>query len=662
MLGLLSLILLAQTDTAYGLLAEAYERLKAKDYEGAVAGFRQAIALAPTRAALRKDLGYTLLKIGEQEAARDQFAEAMRLDPTDHHVALEYAFLCFETRQQREARRTFDRIRQGGNAQARATAQAAFDNIDRPLAEGITRWQQALAREPSSASGHEELARLAEQRDDAALASKHYERAWQLHPARRSLLLDLGRVWKELGQGDQAMAALLAASRGADARVAESARGLMPARYPFLYEFRNALALDPRNIELRRELAYLLLNMNQKQEAEAELRIILEHAPDDHAAAAQIGFFFLERQDVAGGRPFLDKALASDDEDLAAGVRAALKLPPALRHRPTEPASGGNARQLGDRSYDAGFLKDALRYYNSAHEANPTDFGVMLKLGWTHNMLKQDDKALRWFSLASRSPDGKVSTEASRAFRNLRPQFARVRTSVWMLPMYSSRWKDLFSYGQVRLETRLGRLPFRPYASVRFAGDARGTTGNLQPQYLSESSVIVGAGLATRSWRGLTAWGEAGSSVSYLGRRQDVGRAVPDYRGGLSFGRGFGRLLGAESSGAFAETHKDGVFVSRFQNTFLLYSQNRFGYTFASTGALRLQLCWNANVTADVKRLQWANYVETGPGIRFRWTTLPPSMFFAVDILRGAHTINTGNPRRPNFNDIRVGVWYAFTR
>ena len=37
------------------------------------------------------------------------------------------------------------------------------------------------------------------------------------------------------------------------------ARELLPARYPFVSEFRQALALDPANHELRRELGYLLL-------------------------------------------------------------------------------------------------------------------------------------------------------------------------------------------------------------------------------------------------------------------------------------------------------------------------------------------------------------------------------------------------------------------
>ena len=40
---------------------------------------------------------------------------------------------------------------------------------------------------------------------------------------------------------------------------------------------------------------------------------------------------------------------------------------------------------------------------------------------------------------------------------------------------------------------------------------------------------------------------------------------------------------------------------------------------------------------------------------------LPHSMWFSVNVMRGAYWNNTNNPRRPNFNDIRLGVWYAFT-
>src|SRR5580693_8183946 len=185
---LLAALAAAQTpDPAYAPLEKAYAALKAKDYDRAIAAFEEALKIAPDRPAMRKDLAYTLLKIGENEAARDQFAEAMRLDPRDDHVGLEYAFLCYETKQQAVARRVFDRIRKTGNA----TAAEAFENVDRPLREGIARWSQAVEMAPDNFSAHEELARLAEQRDELALAAGQYEKAWRLRPERRSLLIDL---------------------------------------------------------------------------------------------------------------------------------------------------------------------------------------------------------------------------------------------------------------------------------------------------------------------------------------------------------------------------------------------------------------------------------------------------------------------------------------
>jgi Tfp pilus assembly protein PilF len=284
--ALTAAIAAAQTpDPAYAPLEKAYQALRAKDYDRTIASFREAIKIAPERPAMRKDLAYTLLKIGENEAARDQFAEAMRLDPRDDHVALEYAFLCYETKQQAVARRVFDRIRKTGDA----TAAAAFDNIDRSLREGIIRWTKALEMSPDNFSAHDELARLAEQRDEWPLAVEHYQKAWALRPDHRALLVDLGRVFTLMSRADDANAALLAASRGAEPRVAEEARELLPKRYPYVYEFQRALALDPSNVELRRELAYLHIEMKNRTEAEKEFRAVVESAPSDLLSVAQLG-------------------------------------------------------------------------------------------------------------------------------------------------------------------------------------------------------------------------------------------------------------------------------------------------------------------------------------------------------------------------------------
>jgi hypothetical protein len=138
-----------------------------------------------------------------------------------------------------------------------------------------------------------------------------------------------------------------------------------------------------------------------------------------------------------------------------------------------------------------------------------------------------------------------------------------------------------------------------------------------------------------------------------------------DYRGGVSFSRNVGASLGAEHRGFFFETTDDAVYISHFNNDEINYSQNKAGYTTpfdSSLGAVRMQTFWTANVTVDVKRQYWANFIETGPGARFHLPGMPQAMSLTVSAVHGVYLVNEGNPRRPNFNDVRAGVWYAFTK
>src|SRR5262249_1284485 len=149
-------------------------------------------------------------------------------------AALEYAFLCFETHKEADARRIFDHLRRSADPATRSTAETAFQNIDRPLAASIVRWTEASARGDNTSGTHYELARLAERRDEWALAAEHYEKAWRIAPEHKSILIDLGRAWKMVGRGDDSTSALLAASRGGEAWAAERARELLPAHYPYV--------------------------------------------------------------------------------------------------------------------------------------------------------------------------------------------------------------------------------------------------------------------------------------------------------------------------------------------------------------------------------------------------------------------------------------------
>jgi tetratricopeptide (TPR) repeat protein len=663
----------APADPAYASLTRAFDELRLRHYDPAILSFRAASALSPQRADIRRNLAYTLLKTGDSDGAREEFGQAMRADPGDFHTALEYAFLCYEATadapaRKAEARRIFAAVRDAAasDTESRATASAAFLNIDEPLRAGIERWQQVLNKDaPPNFSVYYELAHLAEERDQTDLAATNYKAAFRSLPARKSVLLELARVEKARGNQEGMMAALIAASRGPEPRASEMAREQLPARYPWVYEFRQALELDPGNEALHRELAYLLLKMSEtgqssRGETEKEFAALIATAKDDLVSAAQLGFLYLadERPDLA--MPLLNRVLASGDEATANRVRMALHLPLILAERRDATVQADqraiDPRVLAERSYQAGFLKDALRYYIQAREDNPLDSSLALKLGWTNNMLHDDATALRWFNVAKQSGDPAVAAEAKRAWSNLRPEQRKFRTTVWLYPLFSSRWGDLFGYGQVKSEVKVTNLHAHPYASVRLAGDVRRSTSGPLPQSLSESAFITALGVATDTWRGAAVWFEAGIATSYLN-----GTHWSDYRGGIAYTKTRGASLASERRGWFLETNGDSVYISHFSGDLINYAQTRAGYMRPLAG-VATQVFWHQNFTFDAKRQYWANFVEMGPGIRIHPPGLPAPVWITVSAIHGVYLLNAGNPGRPNFNDFRVGIWYAFTK
>lgn len=613
-------VLLSQSPPGQKELTQAYEALQKKDYDSAIEFFRQGIAVQPGNAGVHKDLAYTLLKAGENAAARDEFSAALKLNPEDETAALEFAFLAFETKQAVEARRMFDKLRKTGSAGTRQTAEQAFQNIDKPLEASIARWSQAIAQSPrpndlSMFSAHWELAQTAELRDELPLAAREYEICRDLKPQMTELLLHLAGVWRQINRGEEAQAALLAASRSSDSRTAEQALELYGTRYPYPYEFLSALKLDPHNANLRRELAYLFLAMNDKARAIEQLELLLSMNPKDWPAREQLNAL---------------QGFKTRPEDIP-------------HPAPAPSASAVDPKAMGLKSLAAGYNNDAIKYLQQAAEQDPKDPEVMLKLGWAYNAAQRDDEAKVWFDKARHAEDKGIANEASKAFHTLNGD-ALPQTTVWALPMFSTRWHDLFTYSQIKRTIPipgLGRVNklVSFYVSTRFTGDVK--SGLIRqnvpyPQYLSESSFIAGVGASSKTWHRLTGWVEAGESIKYIDLK-NVGAAMPDYRGGVNYARGFGSLAGSSKAGFYYETAGDAIYVSRFGKDWLFYSQNRTGRTVPLGEGNTLQFLMNGNIVADVQRQYWANTFEFGPGIRFRPSWLPNNVYLSADYMRGVY-------------------------
>ena len=633
-------------------LNQAYKALTLREYDTATAAFRAGLKKQPANASAHKDLAYTLLKTGDNAEARDEFKAALIINPRDESAGLEFAFLAFETGQPIEARRMFDRLRHSSNAQTSATAEQAFKNIDDPLAQSITRWREALARtdkplDITMFSAHWELAQTAELRDDLPLAAEQFEICRQLKPQLSEILIILARVYRQLNRVDEANAALLAASRSPDSRTAEQALGLMgPARlrYPYPYEFAAAINIDPRNVALRKELGYLYIAMHHDGDAIDQFERVVAMTPNDQAARDQLNA-------LKGIKP-------------AAHTITSMAMPIST----TGASPAFDAKQMGMKSFTLGYTNDAIKYLTEAHQLDPADMEVTLKLAWALNQANRNDEAITYFLLARKAQDPKISSEANKAYHSLNGDLMPQTTS-WSMPMYSTRWHDFFNYGQIKRTIPLPGLTgvnkiVSLYVSARFIGDIKSSieAGTVGAQYLSESSLIFGVGASTRAWHHVMGWVEAGESVNYLPGRTDLGKAIPDYRGGANFAKGFGQLLGSSKSGLFYETTADAIYVSRFDKDWMFYSQHRAGRTFQTGEGSKFQVLLNGNLLRDLKQQYWANTAELGPGFKYHPSWLPQNVYFAADLLRGVYLENLYNPRRPNYWDLRLSFWYAKTK
>ena len=635
-------------------LERGYAALREKDYDRAILSFRESLELQPERPDVWKQLGYTLLRTGATDEAVAAFAQTVKRDPEDERAALELAFLWHETGDRSRALADFRSLLESDDASISATAGAAAKGVEEELGQGIERWEQELAADPKNRSAWLELAELYARRAQPAEAASRYLEAWKLPGANREEIL-LRLAGARLAAQDQlgATGAWLLASRSTETRIAELAKDSLPRRYPYASEFRAALALDLKNTSLRRELAYLLLEVGWTDQAIVEFETLVRQNPEDLQAAAQLAYLYIEAGRNGEAAKLLEKA--SEDPELSNKTRSALDEARREGARPH--------RDLAEKSLQKSYLDDAAREFSRAYELNPEDLSSALKLGIVYNLLKRDRQAVEWFRLASQSIDPQVRTQAERSYRALAPQFQRVTTTFWMNPLVSSRWRAGFGYAQLKTEFRVPLTRVRPYVSARFAGDVGQRAGGRAPQLLSESSMIAAIGLRAPLKRGITAWGEAGQAISYLrDRREGVPRSAPDYRGGLNWFRARGASLGANEPGRFQEMNVDAVYVSRFNDDVLFYGQYRPGYRLPNRGPLKVQAYLNFNLTTDTQRAYWANYVEVGPGFRVRVPGAKPPMNFSLDWLRGVHLSNQGNLRGPNYFDLRASLWYSFSR
>ena len=242
------------------------------------------------------------------------------------------------------------------------------------------------------------------------------------------------------------------------------------------------------------------------------------HRPDDYVAAAQLGLLYLAADQNALAMPILEECLAHADsghrQPRPHGAEDAAACSKRTRRADDSPL---DPRLLGERSYQAGFLKDAKRYFLAAREQNPVDAAIALKLGWTNNMLHDDAAALHWFDIARKSDDPAIAAEASTSVRESAPGRRA-------LPHHALGLSALFLALARSLRLRPGQDGNEDEEDSRsvptFRCDSWATNG--APPAASRRRISRKArsssasGVATRSWHGAMGWFEAGTTIGYL--------------------------------------------------------------------------------------------------------------------------------------------------
>jgi tetratricopeptide (TPR) repeat protein len=611
-IALSMLLFAAQQDPAYPVLNRAYEQLRLKQYDEAVAGFRRALELNPSRVSVFKDLGYALQKMGETAQAVEAFEAFHAAVPSDYQTIMELAYLYAQVQKEDLALDFFRQAISSPDPAQAALAREGFDNVERPILAEIERWSGAIKQDPANFDARESLADAYVRHGEATAAIEQYAWLRKNAPSRYRHLITLSELHARLGTAEVARAYALLAMRAPDARVAVQGRSIFGERYPYGPEFEKALEVEPWQTEVRKEVAYLYLQMGMRDRAIPHLERL-----NDAQSVAQL---------------------------------AVLRPAPATPPPPPPLLAGDSARhhrELGYASIAKSFLDDALREFKEVHRLDPSDDQAILQLGYLYNMLKQDPAAIGWFKMARASRDQKVAGQARQALHNLeKPRFT---TTTWALPLVSSRFATAFGYGQIKSEWNVAGIPVRPYVSVRFEGDSRTRTGGTNPEILSADGGVAAVGAIGRLTNHMWAWGEAGNALSTVSAPSH-----PDYRGGIAFAQVWGPGLFGDATGRFFDTTFDAVYFSRLNHDVIAYGQTKTGYQMPAWHGLHHQVFLAANVVTDRNRDVFNNFMELGPAYRFGVKRFPHTYAY-VAWLHGIYTL----PGKTNYNDLRLVIWWA---
>ena len=172
----------------------------------AAAEFETALRLDPQSAASHDDLGALLVRRGDLEGATSHLQEALRIDPSRSSAAANLGIVASARGRLDEAvvwyRKAIELLPSQPKYHYQLSVALADQNRGDEAAEELA---TVLRLDPRSAAAHDDLGVLLAKRGDLASALKEFQEAYRIDPARPSTLVNLAGIAMSQGQLDQAV-------------------------------------------------------------------------------------------------------------------------------------------------------------------------------------------------------------------------------------------------------------------------------------------------------------------------------------------------------------------------------------------------------------------------------------------------------------------------
>lgn len=262
----------------------------------AQADLKRVTELEPNFARAHRGLGQMFLDRGQIEDAKRELSRAIELDPKLTGVRIYYASALLRSG---EPQRAIEHLRFAIEQREEVTLAYALVGVAEErlgkLPEAFADYSRGIELDANNATAHEGRARLFEARGEIAKAIEDYSAAYRAQPS-RELAIKLAELHTRVGQSQAA-----------------------------IQLYRRLLLEKPDDFAIRVEMACLMAENGQGEEAEKEITRVVAAKPADAKLLARAGDFFFKEK-PAQAADYYKRSIEADPNNNRARVQLGASL------------------------------------------------------------------------------------------------------------------------------------------------------------------------------------------------------------------------------------------------------------------------------------------------------------------------------------------------